>query len=83
MSSSRYYLPAFTVIRLEAIWTLRISFARMAPGIIKKFLTSLNKVPKRDYRAPVPGRAGHLLELAFLSIEESLDRPDLPSYPDW
>jgi hypothetical protein len=85
---SIYYKPVFTTIRLEAVWTVRIAFARIATKVMKKLLKEVNTVVKQRYeprRIDKSGKnfGGYWLDLAFLSIEEAIDKPDQPSYPDW
>jgi hypothetical protein len=80
--NGNYYRPAFTTIKLEAIWTVRITYARFASKVIKELLKSLASVSKREYKS-TGGRvgAGYLAELAFFSIAPTIDEPC--SYPDW
>lgn len=83
-----YYQPTFTTIRLEAVWTVRIAFARIATKTMRKLLKEVNTVIKQRYeprRIDKSGRnyGGYWLDLAFLSIEEAIDKPDHPCYPDW
>lgn len=85
---SIYYKPVFTTIRLEAVWNVRIAFARTATKTMRKLLKEVNTVVKQRYeprRSDKSGKGcgGYWLDLAFLSIEEAIDKPDQPCYPDW
>jgi hypothetical protein len=83
---TNYSAPAFAAIRLEAIWTVRFSFARGATKAIAKILKDLDTIKRKSYLPPqiVPtARPGHLLELVSLSIDHDLDKPELSCYPDW
>lgn len=83
---TNYNAPAFAAIRLEAIWTVRFSFARGATKAIAKLLKDLDTIKRKSYLPPqiVPtARPGHLLELVSLSIDHDLDKPEAGLYPDW
>lgn len=85
---SIYNKPVFTTIRLEAVWDVRIAFARSAAKTMRYLLKEVNTIikqrysPRRISKNP-RGCSGYFLELAFLSIEEAIDKPDHPCYPDW
>lgn len=87
MPDRSYYAPVFTTIRLEAIWTVRISFARGMGPVMTKLMKEMNTLKKRFYQPPTyannVNRPGYLAELSFLSIEEAMDKPEAPCYPDW
>lgn len=85
MAKNDYYKPIFTTIRLEAVWNVRVGFSRGSSKVIADLLKKVNTVIKCSYLPSCirPSRPGHMLELASLSIEEALDRPDMPFYPDW
>lgn len=87
MPGRNYYAPVFTTLRLEAIWTVRISFAKGMGPIIKKLIKDVDTIKKQFYASPSYAsrvqRPGYLAELSFLSIEEAMDKPEAPCYPDW
>ena len=87
MPNRSYYAPVFTTIRLEAIWAVRISFARGVGPVIRKLLKDADTIKRRFYQTPTydskNSRSGYLAELSFLSIEEAIDNPEAPCYPDW
>ena len=80
--NGNYYRPVFTTLKLEAVWTVRINYARFAPQIIRELLKSLASVSKQKYK-PCGGaiKASYLAELVFFSIAPTIDGPC--SYPDW
>lgn len=79
-----YYRPIFVVIRLEALWTMRIAYARFATRCINSFLGKFPKLPKNEYQPAISGRAGYDARLLSFSIENSLKTPELEGYyPDW
>lgn len=80
--NGNYYRPVFTAIKLEAVWTVKITYARFASKIIKELLKSLASVSKHKYK-PAGGAIGasYLAELVFFSIAPTIDEPC--SYPDW
>lgn len=83
---SNYNAPAFAAIRLEAVWTVRFSFARGAMKALTGLLQDLDTIKRKSYLPPrlTPGaRPGHWLELVFLSIDHDLDKPEAGLYPDW
>jgi hypothetical protein len=83
---TNYSAPAFAAIRLEAIWTVRFSFARGATKAIAKILKDLDTIKRKSYLPPqiTPiAKPGHLLELVSLSIDHDLDKPEAGLYPDW
>lgn len=81
-TNGNYTRPVFTTIKLEAIWAVRINYARFASKVIKELLKSLASVSQRKYR-PAGGAANgsYLAELVFFSIAPTIDEPC--SYPDW
>lgn len=87
MPARNYYAPVFTTIRLEAIWAVRISFAKGMGPVIRKLMQEMNTLKKQFYKSPTyannVSRPGYLAELSFFSIEEAMDKPEAPCYPDW
>lgn len=87
MARRNHYTPVFTTIRLEAIWTVRISFARGMGPVMTKLMKEMNTLKKQFYKPPTyancVNRPGYLAELSFLSIEEAMDKPETACYPDW
>jgi hypothetical protein len=81
--ANKYYRPVFATIRLEAIWTLRIGHLRGAGKVIKHVLKEVDTIIKQRYEPNRGASSGYLLQLTSLSIEQALDQPDQPSYPDW
>lgn len=84
MRGTIYNVPATAVVRLEAIWTVRVSHARFLSTYLKKLLPRLASVSKQEYK-PSGGanRGGYLASLVFSSIEPVVDSPETTPYPDW
>ena len=80
-----YYRPVATTIRLEAVWAVKIAYARFARKCIDGLLKSLASVSKQDYKPSGANHrtAGYLASLVFMSMEEVLDGPETTPYPDW
>jgi hypothetical protein len=82
--TSIYYRPVTAVVRLEAVWTVRIAFARNAAKAMKAFLKLIEVSPKKKYEPWSNNRGGYEARLMRLTIEHSLDDENvLGSYPDW
>jgi hypothetical protein len=81
--ANKYYRPVFATIRLEAIWTLRIGHFRGAGKVIRRVLKEVDTIIKQRYEPNKGTCSGYLLQLTSLSIEQALDQPDQPAYPDW
>ena len=82
--ASIYYRPVTAVVRLEAVWTVRIAFARNANRAMKGFLKLIQLSPQKKYEPWSGNRGGYEARLMRLTIEHSLeDENVLGSYPDW
>lgn len=83
-NESVYYRPLLVVIRLEAIWTMRVAYARFASVCVRVFTKQFPKLPKHEYRPRLSGKSGYDARLISISIEDSLVNPELDGhYPDW
>ena len=79
-----YYRPLFVIIRLEAVWGVRIAYARSATRCLKRIIKKFPKLPHYDYEPSYTGTSGHEASLISFSIDNSLDKPELEGpYPDW
>ncbi len=82
--ASIYYRPVTVVIRLEAVWRMRIAFARNATKSLGTFLKLIQLSPEKKYEPARANRGGYEARLMRLTIEHSLDDElVLGSYPDW
>ncbi len=82
--ASVYFRPVTAVVRLEAVWVVRIGYARSAFQLMKRFLKLIKLSPEKKYEPSTASQGGYDASLIHLSIENSLDNEDvLGDFPDW
>jgi hypothetical protein len=81
---SPYQLPSSTTLRVEAVYSLRVSMQRHESKVVRDMLKVLREaVVKQQYQAATGGgRPGYLLKLTGMVAEE-VQKDEAPAYPDW
>jgi hypothetical protein len=77
---SKFKLPRFTTIRLEAVWTVEIAFVRYAGTVIKGLLKTLQPALGNSFGPSRAGTSGYWAKLRTVTMEE-VDPEE--GWPEW
>ena len=80
MTTNKYMQPRFTVLRLEAVWTVEIAYMRYARKIVSGLLKSLKPELSNSYSPSCTGKSGHWAKVRMVAMEEVDAEED---WPEW